>query len=483
MILRPKRALHELQGYPTTYPICGDIVRRLFDAFPELQIEQLLRERLRSSVLHQKLVLDTARRIDEVGRSGLRPYQRVGSFWLRRVKKGILADAPGLGKTVMSIDAAFHIRPKAPLVICHKAKIRDWEEHIKIWYDAKEEWTVTNYAQVPLTRLNPDLVIVDEAHEIRNRKTKKAKYIRSVTRRAEYVFLLTGSPTVNEESDIWTLLSICDPPRFSSYWGFAFRFLDVQHGYMGMEVGGVKESERGPLRQMVSPYLLRREGVLDLVKPKWRTIDFQLQGAQRDLYAQMNGTDRAEYRGDEMFALTSLSKITRLRQLALHPKLIFADYVGPSKLDALVPLLNERPGQVVIFSQYSTLIGLVAAHLGDQCITFTGGHSKTQRDDAITAFKRGDYRVIALTYGVGGESLDLQEADRVIMLEYPWHVAGIEQATGRVLRFGQKSDNVEFVTIHANNTVDDSILKIVKSKRRVTIHRILEGEMKRKLKE
>lgn len=473
MALSFRCTLESLAGFSGTFPICGDIVRRLLDYYQDLRIDPPLLEALKSRALSQKIVLETATRIDEAGRSELRPYQRVGSAWLRRVKRGILADAPGLGKTVMSLDAARQVGSSRPLVICQKSKIRDWKEHIIKWHGDLDRWTVTNYARVHELELSHDLIIVDEAHGMRNRRTNLAKGIFKVAKRAEYVFLLTGSPTVNETSDIWPLLRLCDPARFGSYWGFAFRFLMVRQGYMGLEVGEVRSDERGNLKKIVSPYLLRREELLKVAKPRWRTLDYQLLGAQRRMYREIVESDSAEWQGEEILALTPLSKITRLRQIALHPSLLFSSYTGPSKLDVLSDLLDERPGQVVIFSQYARLVELASARLGDQCVSYTGKLSGQQRGEVVARFKAGEVRCIALTYGVGGEGLDLQEADRAILLEYPWHVAGIEQAVGRILRFGQVSNDVEFIIVHATNTVDDTIREIVRSKRRVTVQEIL----------
>ena len=473
MVAVPNPRLPELQGYDKSFPVCGDIARRLLSRFPGMIIDPALRERFQILAYEQREVARSVLQRGRLSTERLRPYQVGGSQWLHAVKRGILADAPGLGKTVMSIAAGNLAGPRSSLVICHKKKISDWKRHIEEWSDFPELWEVTNFAQLSIRPFSPKLIIIDEAHKLRNRKTAVFKTCRKVAKDAEYAFLLTGSPSINVSSDIWTLLAICDSPRFASYWGFAFRFLEITNSGMGMEVGGVRVEERANLQKLISPYLLRREDQLELPTPVWREVIYTQRGDQSRLYECMMEGNEATYAGESVEALLQLSKITRLRQLSLHPGLIFRDYTGPSKLDALDVLLNEFDGQVVVFSMYAKLIQLVRKKYPGQCVIIVGGMTQVQSDTNIDDFKSGRVRMIAMTYNSGGEGLDLQEAEKVIMLDYPWHKAGLDQATRRVLRYGCKHESVEFITVHAKGTIDDHIKEILRKKGKVTIQEIL----------
>jgi SNF2 family DNA or RNA helicase len=476
MRLVPPARLPYLEGYKKTFPICGDIARRLLETFPDLRISNPLREEFASIFQRQRQIAIIADQEDCSGRPDLMPHQRVGSKWLQLVKRGVLADEAGLGKTVTTIDAADSVQPcpKYPLVVCQKSKINDWEEHIKIWSTDPSRWTVTNYAQILLRDIQADLIILDEAHNMRNRKTQISKRLRHLAREADHVFILTGSPLINEPTDLWPLLAMCDSARFSSYWGFVFRFLEVTNEYMGMKVGGIKPGERANLVKMVVPnYLIRREGILDLPTSTWEVISHEMVGEQKRLYDEMDKTDIVTHQSLSVEALIGLSKISYLNRLAISPQLLFSEYVGPSKLDSLLEILSLDPGRkAVIFSQYAELVKIVASSLSN-CSLVIGDQTGRKREENLAAFKSGESKHIALTYKVGGEGMNFQEANTVIMIDYPWHSAGIDQATRRVLRYGQRHKLVEFFSIHSKGTIDDFILKIVKQKGEITIDAIL----------
>ena len=480
-----------------SFPICGDIVRRLYDQVEDLNVDPALMDILREVSIFQKETRRIAALNDSPGREELLPYQRVGSGWLRHVRKGILADEQGLGKTVISLDAAEQIQPHRPLILCSKTKCDDWRTHVQDWtsyrgiildgdaiarIDTIHEWggfLIANYTTALLHSdllAKADLIIMDEAHKVRNKRTQTFKILRTITRRMNYVFAVTASPNINEATDLWTLLSLVDPKRFASYWGFAYRFCIIIPEYMGVKVGGVREDERDNLRRMLSSYVLMREGMLDLPDPTWRVFHYEMSDVQKRLYRRMDAEGIAEYKGSRVEALLELSKITRLRQIALHPRLALPNYDGPSKLDALLEIIEERDGQVIIFSQYAEMVTLAAKFLrqnGVTCCSLTGKMTDRARRSSLAEFKSGNARAISMTFGVGGEGLNLTEADRAIFLELAWHPAGMQHATKRILRHGQKSPTVEFISIHIDGTIEDHIREIVRSKKRVTIQEIL----------
>lgn len=498
MITKDTPYSFELQAYykrkkrTYSFPVCGDIIRRIHNR----TLSENLKRRLSQISEHQRQLTEVKSDLS-FPNDRLLDYQKSGASWLIEIKKGILADDQGSGKTVISLAAALEINPNRAVVICSKTKRDEWVEEIKIWtgesaqiYEKKFEqvgsqppvlWSdylVVNYdaAMVNAVQIShADLVIIDEAHIMRNRKTKTFKKLRQICRKAEYVFLLTASPTVNVISDFWPLLCICDEKRFGSYWGFAFRFCEVILD-VGMNVGNTKEEEKENLRRILDLYVLSRKGEEDLPEPEWVRIIYDLYTTQRKLYNEMDEMMETTYHFKKCVALTPLSKITRLRQLTLNPALIFNDYTGKSKLDLLPDLVYRWDGQTLIFAQYAELIRMAAELLNKMAIPSTYLTNKLtdkQKAKNLSMFKKGNYQVLAMTYKMGGEGLNLPQASQAIFLEYAWNPAGIRHAYKRVLRPGQTSDQIRFVIIHANGTIEDHILDILKEKRKVTVEEIL----------
>jgi SNF2 family DNA or RNA helicase len=482
------------------FPVCGDIVRRLLASDPELDLTDELWARLEDIAVRQEPAMAIAQAHDWIGDERLYPYQRVAVSWLRQVHKGILADEQGLGKTVMAVVAARECNPANGLIICSTAMMQTWADHLREWIPdthvytldgnqkAREEtilkwisrdaYLVTNYARAEIHAefLKADLVIVDEAHRARNRKTNVSDAMRKIVRRAKYAFLLTASPTVNNLSDLWPLLNMCDPQRFGSFWGFVFRFCEISDNGFGLKIEGKRESEAEALDNILRPYVLMREGMLGLNPSEYRVIDYRLVGEQRRLYDEMAKTGTCRYHGSEIEALDVLAQITRLRQLALSPRLLFPDYDDLDKVDFLPEIVNEWKGQVVAFTSYAELAKLAVERLIENGITatsITGVLSDNQREANLKEFRSGRARVMVVTHGTGGEGLTLTEADRAIFLDLAWHPAGNAHAAKRINRHGQKSDKTQITILHATKTVEDHVRDIISEKRPVTIGELL----------
>jgi SNF2 family DNA or RNA helicase len=481
-----------------SFPMCGDIARRLIEADPGLEISDALSARYVEIRSHQNIVIAIAEAKDWDGDPRLFPYQRVGVEWLRQVGRGILADEQGLGKTVMAVVAAASLNPDRCVIICPTSIINVWAEHLMEWNPGSRRWLlgetkreetlswwrevggylITNYdrAEIHASDLDADLVIIDEAHRSRNRKTNISATVRRIARRAERLFLLTASPTVNSLSDMWPLLNMCDPKRFGSFWGFAFRFCDIDDSGFGLKIRGIRQGEQENLDRILKPYVLHRRGMLGLNPSEYRVIPYVMTGEQKRLYEEMRDSGICGHGHSEVEALDVLAQITRLRQLALSPALLFPDYDGMSKTDYLPLIVNEWPGQVVVFTTYAQLVSLAIESLraeGTTATPMTGEMSTVQRDESLGRFRSGEARVIVVTHGTGGEGLTLTEADRAIFLDLAWHPAGNEHAARRILRHGQRSDKTQIIIIHSVGTIEDHVREIISEKRPVTISEIL----------
>ena len=484
-----------------SFPLCPDIIRRLVNWGEEITIHPVVMENLRM----QRQRRDGARRsLTEDVRNGympegMWPYQITGANWLSFQRRGILADEQGMGKTIMALVAAERCMPYKRadtqiLILCSNRKKQDWLEHINQWVPHRaaviendleiEDWPeaeylICNYTQAihsvkALSRCH--VLIADEAHIARNRKTQVFGALKKIAGKFKPVFLLTATPNLNRSYDIWALLHLCDPERFTSFWSFAHRFCSVVGNGFGVEVGDVREEEQERLDDLTRQYMLARHKNPSGISR--RRVRYEMPEDQARLYTEMFNHQRIVRGGIEQVAAeTKLAWITRLRQLAVHPGLVLEDYRGPSKVDALIPLLRERDTKAVVFVKQSRLAQLAQKRLTEEDISSVvlhGSQTPGKQQGVLEEFQTGAAQVLLCTHGTGGEGLNLVEADRVIFLELAWHPGGNQQAQNRIDRPGQTSDHIEAIVIHVPNTIEDYIWDIVKDKQKVTSEGVYE---------
>ena len=485
---------------PKSFPLCGDIVRRLRDRNPELELSDSLRRVLSQIVENQRRVsCVVSAQTDTIGDSRLYPYQRIGVEWLLAIKRGILADDQGLGKTVMAAAAckkiydgidgrvgyADLIHPLTVGIVCTGSNIAGWTEHMQRYHldgvvcasKKKGEAVIdhggsgftyiVNYDNLAsLVKLDLDVLIVDEAHHARNRKTIIFKRLRPIARKAEYVFLLTASPTVNADFDMWTLLNLCDPERFPSYWSYIFRFFEVSHTGFGMKVGEIKENERENFERMISAYMLRRdESVIKLPNIMRVKAQYELPEQHREIYNQMEKEWVVEFDDKTISVNVKIAQITRLRQLAISPRILFPSYSGPDKIDLLVHEILATDDTVVVFTSFAEAADLACERLeqaGIPSAVYSGAVPLNKRKELEQQFGI-NIRALIVTHKTGGESLTLVQASRAIFLDLAWHPAGNRHAMKRIHRIGQQNQVVAEV-IQSVDTVEMDMEDLVRLK-------------------
>ena len=488
-----------------TAPICLDIVDRLLEWREDIEVDDGLELALQSMESHSEELdklrsLDGSRPIFELSgefKRDIWEHQRSGGHWLMYAKRAILADDQGAGKTVTAIVGMKLLAVVRPLVICSNRKRQDWVDHIRDWTgeearilgngdtpDWKEcKWWICNYHQVgsqPGDLLDCDSVIADEAHAVKNRKTQAFSGMRDICAGIKPIFLLTATPNLNSAYDIWTLLHLCDPARFSSYWSFAYRFCYVEEGQYGVKVEGLRKREQESLDVLIKRYTLRRTRPPSSIRR--RRVMHRLHGDQRRLYKSLleNRELLWIHEGEEYYldVPSAVSLITRLRQMATDPGIILPGYDGPSKVDTLIEVVRERESKCIVFTMQSRLAVRIVDALKAVDIVADVLHGKQtpkRQNEAVAGLTDGDTMVLVATHGTGGEGLNLVAADRVIFMEMAWHPGGNRHAQNRVDRPGQMSDDIECILIHCPETVEDHIDDIIRHKEPVTAMRIAEA--------
>ncbi len=455
----------------------------------------------------------------------LRPYQAAGVHWLRFVTRlglgACLADDMGLGKTVQVLAALLHTRagrkPGAPpaLLVLPASLLGNWQSEAARFAPALRLFAAhpseTDAGMLAAAARNPDVAlagidlvlttygmllkqpwlrertwsaaILAEAQAIKNpgaRQTRAVKELKAPVRIA-----LTGTPVENSLGDLWSLFDFLNPGLLGSAAEFT---------RMAKRLGqATTPGAFAPLRQLVSPYILRRlksdrSVIADLPdKTEMRAL-CGLTRRQAALYeeAVRNLAERlAEAEGIERRGVV-LATLMRLKQLCNHPAqwLGSGDYAPAEsgKFQRLAELAGEiasRQEKALVFTQFRELTGPLQHFLtgifGRGGLVLHGGTSVKERRGLVERFQREDGPpFFVLSLKAGGTGLTLTEAGHVIHFDRWWNPAVENQATDRAYRIGQRK-NVLVHKFICRGTVEERIDRMIADKQSLATEVLADG--------
>ena len=438
-------------------------------------------------------------------RADLRPYQRDGIAWLQHLREhgvgGVLADDMGLGKTLQTIGHILlekqHGRLDRPaLIVTLTSLIGNWkreiekfapslrvaihhgpDRHAQVGSLATYDVVITNYPLVArdretLAAIPLHLLVLDEAHAVKNHDAQAAEAIRTLD--ARHKVCLSGTPIENHLGELWSLFDFLNPGLLGHRDEFTVQFRQP------IEDRGDKV-RLDALRERVRPFILRRtkDAVAKDLPPKTLLINtVELTGAQRELYESIRVAAHADVRaqikqrGLAGSTIAILDALLKLRQVCCDPRLVTSeaarDVQGSAKLQVLLDLVDTQlaNGQrILIFSQFARMLGLISEGLlakGIGHVTLTG--STPDRQKPIDAFQNGRSDVFLISLKAGGAGLNLTGADTVIHYDPWWHPAAQAQATDRAHRIGQTKPVFVHDLIVAGS-VEERMLGLQKHKR------------------
>lgn len=427
------------------------------------------------------------------------PEQLEGIAFLENQKRVLLADDVGVGKTAQAVVAA-EKSGESTLVFTKKTLLHQWCSEVKLWtHSSAEDFTVasdalpntnfviTNYDTVLrrndiLTSRKWDTIIIDEATAIKNRKAKRSKELEKLARTTPQCYLLTGTPIHNRPDELWNLLHTLNRKEFSSYWAFVFAHCETSRDFMGHQIiGGVKDQEA--LARVIAPYFIRRDSsVLGLREPTHDYTHLQLPLKQRKVYREMQELfmtmieSTIEAEGGLIIAPNVLARMMRLRQLACAPLLLGGSDAGV-KADALLEYMEDTAPyhKVVVFTTFIPYAELLVQKLQAYNPALITG--ETNRKEVVVNGKRitktalsqetlwndESCRVAICGMDAAGEGLNLQCADRVVFMDFPWVPKTITQCIGRVQRRRQVNP-VHVTYFVADDTIDEYIISVLEEK-------------------
>lgn len=306
-----------------------------------------------------------------------------------------------------------------------------------------------------------NLVVADEAHRLSNPKAQMVKAIKKIP--SQHRLALSGSIIQNHLEELYSPLQWLFPKNYKSRWrDWNDRFLDYVENGWGKICVGIKPHMVKVMREELGVFMVyrRKEDELDLPERTDQELRIELSTSQRKAYdtlvreCMVTLDDGTTVKGEEGIAMMG-----KLRQLATGLDLVTAGEVADStKLDLAVEMiLDAQDDDFVVFSWYKAAVHALAERLktkGIEAFVVTGDVAHAKRDEVIARFSNGEGRVFVGTLATLGESVNLQRANNVIMLDRSWNPALNAQAEDRVYRQGQ-TRTTTITHIIAKDTVDE----------------------------
>lgn len=440
-------------------------------------------------------------------------YQLEGVRYALDHKRCIFGDQPGLGKTLQAICSVVKAHKEAKaygesfpvLVICPAALKVNWQREFKkfaglnsIILDDKnrDNWHrfyelrnghgdpissvfITNYESLKKFFVSDvkdhqrmtlrsivfderikmfNTVIIDESHKCKSSKTQQSKFVEGICKGKRLVFALTGTPVVNNNTDLVQQLKILGRlDDFGGYKHFVERYCD-----------GPKQSSN--LRELNYKLWMccffRRE------KSKVLT---QLPDKMRQ-YITCDITNRKEYDDAEndvikylrQYKNASDEKVARAMRGAVMVKIgILKQIAARGKIKAVSEFVHDvidGGEKLIMFAYLKDVVEALKAEFPD-AVTVTGSDDIKAKQNAVDSFQNDpECKLIILNYKSGGTGLTLTAASRVGFIEFPWTYSDCEQAEDRAHRNGQKNA-VNCYYFLGDKTIDRYMYNVIQTKK------------------
>ena len=402
-------------------------------------------------------------------------------------KKYILADDMGLGKTTSTIVAALESGAKKILIICPASLKINWLREIENYTDRsiyisegknfsqEHDFVIINYdiiknfhnvkkkSDSQILGANFDLVVVDEAHYIKNGQAQRTKLINDLVKNVDRLWLLTGTPMTSRPMDYFNLLSLVDSPVSKNWMAYAIRYCSgYQFNAGGRKIWNVTgASNLEELRDRTAGLTLRRlkQDVLDLPDKIITPVYLRLKSKQ---YEDVMGDyyNWYEKNPDESKSLTvQFTKLTQVRQVIAEEKVI--------QTIELAENIIEQGKKVIIFCNFTNSLDRIIQHFGKTAVRLDGSMSKPERQNSVDKFQEDDkVKVFVGNIKAAGVGITLTAGEAVIMNDLSFLPSDHSQAEDRAYRYGQKNNVLVYYPIF-ENTIEGIIYDILNKKKQV----------------
>ncbi|PAV29081.1 ATP-dependent helicase [Virgibacillus profundi] len=406
--------------------------------------------------------------------------------------RAILADEVGLGKTIEAglILKEYMIRGlvKKALILVPASLVNQWAKELNEKFYIPAVPHRKNYAweqgdiiisSIDTAKRSPhrenildieyDFILIDEAHKLKNHKTKNYEFVRALKKK--YCLLLTATPVQNRLIEIFNLVSILKPGHLGNYDSFLEQY--------GKDRKKIKQDIY--LKQLIQKVMVRntRQNTdMNNTKRRIETVYIDFTKEEQEVYNEIDSMTEA---------LSTFSKITYLREICSSRE---ACYLSLKKIEnneakeeiqSLLAKIEQLPHhikadkvieliknigdeKVIIFTEYRATQLYLQWYLqqhGISSVPFRGGFKRGKKDWMKQLFE--NHAQVLIATEAGGEGINLQFCSYMINYDLPWNPMRLEQRIGRIHRYGQEKD-VHIYNLAIRNTIEEHIMKLLYEK-------------------
>lgn len=451
----------------------------------------------------------------------LRPYQIRGYEWMmHNLSLGfgsIIADDMGLGKTLQVIAVLLQLKEsgrlnkRKVLVVVPTGLLVNWQKEcarfapelkVSIYHGAMRDIDgfdgdilLTSYGVMrsdaaKLKKLKWELLVIDEAQNIKNTSTAQTKAVNSIS--ASSNIAMSGTPVENRLSEYWSIMNFANKGLLGTLKNF-----NTTYGRPIQLEGSKDATDR--FKAVTAPFMLRRlksdKNIISDLPDKIERDEYAaLTPDQSALYQQtlneamreiegIGGTDHASLFKREGLVL---QMIMALKQICNHPAQFLKTKQADAELSGKTMMLMNRVEEIVnngekvlIFTQFKEMGDLITRMLERRNISsmfYHGGTTLKKRAEMVDRFQtQRSAQVFILSLKAAGTGLNLTAATNVIHFDLWWNPAVEAQATDRAYRIGQHN-NVQVYRFITKGTFEEKINDMIQDKKQLADLTVSTGE-------
>ncbi len=433
--------------------------------------------------------------------------------------RGMLCDEVGLGKTIEASLAMLELITrgliKRILILAPPSLIEQWKEETFFKFNLEfitsddkdfkshgsEAWGKFDriIASIHTAKKSPHadaikqedfgLIIVDEAHHLKNANTVGWKFINSLKKK--YIFLLTATPVQNNLEELFNLVTLVYPGELGTLKSFKKNFISAGDR--------LTPKNYDQLRTLLGELIIRNRRATSDVKFTKRyakTIRIQLSEKEKALYESVSEVVRRQYKGSPQQAKMALrvlqEEIGSIPPAAVSTLESLKDRLPDGahisglieqcnllafseKVKVLIDAIHKTPDKVIVFTKFRASHAAITTALEKHGIRYSplhGGLTRHEKEKSIREFQNTSKALVATD--VGSEGRNLQFCNHIINFDLPWNPMKIEQRIGRISRIGQEKE-VHVTNLSAKDTIEDHILYLLDAK--INMFELVIGEI------
>lgn len=338
-------------------------------------------------------------------------------------------------------------------ILSGETQTKIYGEIIIINYDILQYWVES------LRNLNAKVLIVDEAHYLKNNATKRTKSLNKIAKGIPHIIGLTGTPIENRPIEIWNIWHLIDPVNCPNYFDFGLQFCDGKFKNNKWDFSG--SSNEKELHKLLSFIMIRRlkKDVLPELPDKIYSHEpIELSNLEEYNFAHEDFIRCIT--GQEKVSIKKIwGKIENLKQLAVMGKL--------KQSFEWIDNFLETDEKLVIYAHHKFLVDELMKQYKNIARKIDGSVSAIKREEFAEEFYNNPKIKLFIISEAGGVGINLTIASHVAILELPWNKSILEQIIDRLHRFGQlKCVNIYYLL--ASGTIEEKIANVIDKKHRIT---------------